>query len=392
MDFIRFATACSSFVSFTHRLRNSAPILIGLALFGTENAGAAGLPPCVPPSTVYVDAAWIATTPDADPDGAGPAMRFGCDSFATIQGGVTGVAAGGTVIVHVGAYLENVTVTKALTLDGPQAGVDARGRVATEAVVTSASPASPTINIAFTGTITIDGFSFVGGPTGATGVLFTSVGPNNNMRIANNLFSGYPAAAVWMNRGGSDITIEQNSMDGSLIAGSGQAIFGNGPQSYAGLWITNNLIKNHPGRYGFFVDGNHNVGESAVRAPLISGNVFDGNLQGLNLGSRSFGTLLAPVLGAYGGTISNNTFNNNSANGIQAGIQHVLVTRNTFTNNAIDGLALTSFGNLGLDRGAQFSDITENVFAGNGAEDLFFTSTQAPGLISTNRASAARPP
>src|SRR5207253_9270287 len=70
-----------------------------------------------------------------------------------------------------------------------------------------------------------------GGPTGASGVIFTSVGPNNNMQIVNNRFSGFSAAAVWMNRGGSDITINRNVMDGSNLAGGGQVIFGNGPRS-----------------------------------------------------------------------------------------------------------------------------------------------------------------
>ena len=67
--------------------------------------------------------------------------------------------------------------------------------------------------------------------------------------------------------------------------------------------------------------------------------------------------MAAPVLGTYGGTISNNTFSNHAANGIQAGIQHVLVSGNTFSNNASSGMALTSFGNAGADRGAQNSTL-----------------------------------
>ena len=47
---------------------------------------------CVPPSTVYVDDSWVGTPSGGDPDGAGPAMSFGCDSFATIQDAVNGVA------------------------------------------------------------------------------------------------------------------------------------------------------------------------------------------------------------------------------------------------------------------------------------------------------------
>jgi hypothetical protein len=51
-------------------------------------------------STVYVDDDWVGTSFGADPDGGGPATSFGCDSFATIQGGVNGVTTGGTVIVR----------------------------------------------------------------------------------------------------------------------------------------------------------------------------------------------------------------------------------------------------------------------------------------------------
>ncbi len=69
-------------------------------------------------STVYVDASWAGTTPGTDPDGAGPATSFGCDSFATIQDGVNAVTSGGTVNVLDGLYRENVIITKALTLNG----------------------------------------------------------------------------------------------------------------------------------------------------------------------------------------------------------------------------------------------------------------------------------
>ena len=70
---------------------------------------------CAPFSTVYVDDSWVGTTPFTDPDAGGPATSFGCDSFATIQGGVNGVTAGGTVNVLDGLYRENVTIPKALT-------------------------------------------------------------------------------------------------------------------------------------------------------------------------------------------------------------------------------------------------------------------------------------
>ena len=89
------------------------------------------------------------------------------------------------------------------------------------------------------------------------------------MEIKNNRFVNYPAAAVWMNRGGSDITIDQNVMDGSNIAGSGQGTIQTNTQPYPGLFITNNNIINNNGRPGVFADTNHTIGESAIRAPSI---------------------------------------------------------------------------------------------------------------------------
>jgi len=73
---------------------------------------------CAAFATVYVDDSWVGTAIGSDPDGGGPATIFGCDSFATIQGGINAVTSGGTVIVNDGTYIENVTIPKALTLTG----------------------------------------------------------------------------------------------------------------------------------------------------------------------------------------------------------------------------------------------------------------------------------
>ncbi|HQN44320.1 MAG TPA: hypothetical protein PLA25_09310, partial [Anaerolineaceae bacterium] len=58
------------------------------------------------PNTVYVDFSWAATAPGADPDDVGPATNFGGDAFATIQNAINGVAAGGTIHIAGGTYVE----------------------------------------------------------------------------------------------------------------------------------------------------------------------------------------------------------------------------------------------------------------------------------------------
>ena len=52
---------------------------------------------------------------------------------------------------------------------------------------------------------------------------------------------------------------------------------------------------------------------------------------------------------------------------------------------------MTSFGNLGADRGGQNTTITENFFSGN-LRDLLFSATQAAGTISTNKPSTTASP
>lgn len=75
--------------------------------------------PCGPQATTYVDDNWIGTPIGNDPDGAGPAMNFGCDSFATIQGGVNGVQTGGTVLVSSGTYTQaQVLIDRSMTVTG----------------------------------------------------------------------------------------------------------------------------------------------------------------------------------------------------------------------------------------------------------------------------------
>src|SRR5205085_5857620 len=75
-------------------------------------------------ATVYGNKSWAGTIPGTDPDGAGPATNFGCDSFAAIQDGVNGVASSGTVMVAPGTYTENVVVNKVLALTGSGRGAD----------------------------------------------------------------------------------------------------------------------------------------------------------------------------------------------------------------------------------------------------------------------------
>lgn len=302
------------------------------------------------------------------------------DSHATIQAAINDSVAGDTVLVAPGTYVENLTVDVDITLQGAQAGVDARGRVpgapnpATEAIIAPASLVGLTLITGSAGT-TIDGFSFLGG----TRAIESGSGPLDGLTIQNNHIAEFTNGGIFLNDAGTDITLFQNVVDGTLKTGGGGLIHLD-TDNFAGFRLENNIIRNGNTGTGLFVDGNENVVASVARAPRISGNLIIDNNTGMNLGSRSFD---GGVAGAF---IENNIFESNNFDGLQGGPQNATIQYNLFRGNGRSGLALTSFGNAGVDRGAQNLAITCNDFSGNVVEAIFFSSSQAVGTIATNQA------
>ena len=352
---------------------------------------------CSAPSTVYVDDNWAGTTIGEDPDSGGPATFFGCDAFDTVQRGLsgiaplsTGVAPGGTVIVADGTYTENLILNKQVSLQGAQFGVDARGRVGSESIVTPASAARALeLRTGSAGSL-IDGFTFSGGAfVGTSGLIESTSGPLNNLQISNNRFTSFPGRAVNLNDSGADITVNQNEINGSGNTAGVSGVFHLDTDSFTGFHFTNNTVTGAAFTEGFFVDGNHTVGPSGTRTPLISGNVFNNNSVGANLGKFAF----TGAPSTNNGTISNNTFSNNLADGLQGGIQNTTISGNTFSGNGRHGLALTGFsGSVSADstRGAINTLVLSNTFTGNGfvstGAGISFNAFQFAGTIATNQA------
>ncbi|MGI8910484.1 MAG: hypothetical protein ACR2JR_08015, partial [Rubrobacteraceae bacterium] len=105
--------------------------------------------------------AWAqATTVIVDDDGQAEAGN--CDATTTaadtMQEGIDAAVAGSTVQVCPGTYNEKPVVNKALTVNGAQAGNDARDRSGDESVVQSGDSNNVVFNITANG-VTIDGFT-----------------------------------------------------------------------------------------------------------------------------------------------------------------------------------------------------------------------------------------
>ncbi|MGB4849703.1 MAG: SprB repeat-containing protein, partial [Saprospiraceae bacterium] len=316
-------------------------------------------------------------------------------NYCTIQAAINDpLTLNGHVInVDAGTYPENVTLNKSLTINGAKTGVDARGRVVgapnpiVESVIAPASGIALNLTTGFQSSI-IDGFAIVGSLNATNGVITCATTAGlTNVQIRNNyvkVATGFTAPAVFLNRGMTDATFDKNEF--IAASGSTQCIQTNGPQTYHGLYFTNNNVLGNGGTYGFFVDGNRNVGTSvgfANRNPLFQGNLFQGFSAGINAGIRSFDNV----------QVLENTFNGNSQLGFQGGPRNSNFARNTFTANGQYGMSLTGFnGNAAqfadATRGASGTTIQNNFFSGNatagGAFGDILLSNEAPGLQNSN--------
>ena len=235
--------------------------------------------------------------------------------FSTIQAAVDAASAGDTIEVCPGTYNEQITINKSLTLNGAQAGVDARGRSAAEAIVSSAGVEGTIIIDPTTGTVTIDGFDLSGTPTpGSGGVVYVS-GLTDNVVVKNTIIEPSTADGILFWNAASG-TAEQNWIKGASLSGiSG----GRDADMTSMLTVKNNRIDD--AFYGI---------TGYLDSSLISGNQITGTAAGA---------------AGIGGQFYNTTITENQVSGYTAGV----------------GLAFQDY----LSRGMDAIDVNNNSFTGN---------------------------
>ncbi|QDT41650.1 hypothetical protein Pan241w_17130 [Gimesia alba] len=168
------------------------------------------------PAVVYVDDNFSNPTPGQDPDAGGPATEFGVDAFATIQEAIDNVAEGGTIIVAAGTYTPSATinVTKTVTIQGPQAGVDPRPGSSslrdetddtTEAIIDGGGTLSQ-IFLIDADNVTLDGLVITNG----TGDLVRSSNPVDQVIVQNNIIHNSSGDEGIQLKQASNSTIQYN--------------------------------------------------------------------------------------------------------------------------------------------------------------------------------------
>jgi hypothetical protein len=172
-------------------------------------------------------------------------------SYATIQAAVNAAPAGGTVTVDAGSYAETVTVNKSLTIEGAEAGVDARGNVrqqtGTESILTGATT-SAGVGAGFYVTandVTIDGFTVQGETsqnltTGAGIVIAPDV---SGTHVVNDIVQDNVSGLFLANDSATDPAVIQHDVfrnNNNVGTNGGRGIYTD--QSISGGLLTNVTI------------------------------------------------------------------------------------------------------------------------------------------------------
>ncbi|HLI50516.1 MAG TPA: right-handed parallel beta-helix repeat-containing protein [Thermomicrobiaceae bacterium] len=133
----------------------------------------------------------------------------------TIQSAIDKASSGDTIVVAAGTYTENVTVNKSLTIDGAQAGVDARTR-STGSESTVDGNGGPNFTVTASN-VTIDGFTLLG-PSNQGSAAIVMQGTYSGETIQNNIIQNPGRAASFET---SDTVFRQNHVHGVGSPGDG---------------------------------------------------------------------------------------------------------------------------------------------------------------------------
>ncbi|MDP9024831.1 MAG: hypothetical protein M3N13_05635 [Candidatus Eremiobacteraeota bacterium] len=267
----------------------------------------------------------------------GPTCNVPAD-YPTIQAAVN-VAACATIKVAPGTYTENVTIARALTLNGAQAGHDARAPRGAESIVNGGT--GPNVTITANG-VTVDGFT-LNGPVSQGTAAIVMMGGNSGETIRNNVVNN-PGRAASFN---TSNTIFNQNLVVNVFATAGDGFQANSSpiqnvvladNAFRGAngAIYNADITIIEGTSNIVVSGNRSTGDGTLAAifkthgATVAGNTVVGDHASSAIyigGADSNVTVLGNTVSAAGSAV-------NVANGFGDGVNSaVTVTKNDLHNN-----------------------------------------------------------
>lgn len=285
---------------------------------------------------------------------------------ATIQHAVDEAAAGDVIRVGPGSYDEIVSVTKALTLAGAQAGVDARDRTGASESILTASGGGFAVTAS---DVTIDGFTVEGvsGPPYGVGIYLSSA--HSGYRVVNNVIRDNIFGLYANASGAGPSLIERNRFEANNRPGSssGNAIYAD--QGTQDLTIDENFFTGHESAAAVFA-GSDQSGITVSGNELVDDNSFaffgtdEATVSG-NTSTDSRGSIVFLGGGNEGIEIVGNRFLDGATSAVRVTDistgpnQAVRVIRNVISGNAF-GVNVDDAAHAGV------LDVHGNGITGNG--------------------------
>jgi hypothetical protein len=325
---------------------------------------------------------------------AGPTCSVPGD-YATIQGAVNDINCT-TINVAAGAYSENVSIGRTLTLNGAQAGQPFATRVSGGPLESTVSGANPiganSVILINAADVKVDGFTLKNAVTVGASLGITVKVNGNGAIIINNIFDGITTTDVSSN-------------------GTAQAVYlETGPDN---VNVSDNEMKNiHSNRSAKGVLIGFNGGGNQSQNALVKGN----SIHDVTSDTRgAYGVSVANVVGGTSGLqILNNTISNLIGGGwvhvigLEGDTPAVMVTGNSLSNVSSPGpdvigvwfevnpsFSTASVNGNNLDVGpAAYGIAVSPAISGSGAVDgtcNWWGAPNGPGSVGTGNGSKVSP-
>ncbi|HPE58533.1 MAG TPA: right-handed parallel beta-helix repeat-containing protein, partial [Bacteroidales bacterium] len=220
---------------------------------------------------------------------AGPVVNNNTgESYGTIQSAINAATAGDVIEVAAGNYAEQLTISKTITLKGPNFGTAGNGSRVAEAVVTFPEGLTEyqDLVIITADNVVIDGFNFDGQnytpSDGTSGLL----GYGDNIKVRNNIISNFNYVSVWF----SSYSPDYPNPSGYDFYRNGIGVESNYIHNAAIFNETNGSVIG----YGIYMQGAYGT---------VSDNIVENTKDAIQIQPYNH-----PNTGNVTGTVSNNTF------------------------------------------------------------------------------------
>ncbi|HET6251483.1 MAG TPA: NPCBM/NEW2 domain-containing protein [Tepidisphaeraceae bacterium] len=295
--------------------------------------------------------------------------------YSTIQAAVNAASAGAVITVDAGSYPEEVTVTKSLTIEGAEAGIDARqttrlnGPTSEESIVTGAVKSgvdSAAFDIA-ANDVTLDGFTVQGetdqGLTTSAGIL---ISPGvSGTHIVNNILQNNVSGLFLANSSSTDAALIQHNVfrnNNNNGINGGRGIYSD--QSVSGGNLTNVTIDSNAFTNNFGGDGTTNLEAACALEATVAGKQSNIRITNNTMTGNGKGVLIFDASNIFieGNTVTTSRDQYSGTMRFEGNVQNVVMEYNTIFSNTGPGVAVDSKGAPGLNSGfvVNFNNIYNN--------------------------------